>query len=74
MIVSSTSDESGLLKIRYAQAVRRRQEEPAATKSLPEPSGIRTLNWHPLDRLARREPAPLPSDEVAEACTERIPG
>lgn len=66
--VPPETDESGLLKLGYARAVRRWQEEQqgdAVPQNPPEPSGIRTLNWHPLDRLVRRGPAHLPSDEVA---------
>ena len=38
----------------------RRKDKPA-----PEMSGVRTVCWHPADRLARR-PASLPSDAVAD--------
>jgi len=66
--VPPETDESGLLRMAYARAVRRWQEEQqlgAVPQNAQEPSGIRTLNWHPLDRLVRRGPAHLPSDEVA---------
>jgi len=42
------------------EMAKREKKQPAET------SGVRTLHWHPLDRLARR-PASLPSDAVADA-------
>ncbi len=44
----ASTDESGVLKRSYAQAIRRRKEAERLappSKSLPEPSGIRTRNW-----------------------------
>jgi len=68
-------DWEGLTRLRYALAVMQRQEkEPAAQPQPtgPEMSGVRTLCWHPVDRLARlpqrlHAPHPNPAARTQEA-------
>jgi hypothetical protein len=48
-------------QLRYALAVMQRQgkqAQPQPQPTGPEPSGIRTSCWHPMDRLARLDLKP----------------
>lgn len=70
-------DTDGLLRLRLALERRKRAKQRALLrirqalesgrkdKTAPEMSGVRTVCWHPVDRLAR-QPASLPSDVVAD--------